>query len=166
MVYQKYRDTQWKSSLSECLTGISVVPFSEQIAAWACGRQTQRDTFNICSLKSPWTPSVAISALKTLKKSNSKKTALLWSELFHALENLPVYHGAKCSVEVQACSEFSSKGLEGIPGIANRQCWRPITAPPLLHGPGWAQGWQIGDSKCWVSHSLMGNPERCPGGLH
>lgn len=42
------------------------------------------------------------------------------SELFRASENLPVYHGAKCSVEVQVWSEFSSKGLEGIPGIAKQ----------------------------------------------
>lgn len=101
------------------LIGIAVVPFSEQIASWACGRQAQADTFNMCFWKSPWTRSVPISAFKTFKNQILEKLLLL-SELSRALKNLPVYHGAKCSVEVQVCSEFSSKRLEGIPGFAKQ----------------------------------------------
>lgn len=80
VLYQKYRDTQRKFSLSQFLIGIAVVPFSEQIAAWACGRQTQGDTFNVCLWKSPWTPSVAISAFKILKNQILEFT-VVWTFL-------------------------------------------------------------------------------------
>lgn len=71
---------------------------------------------------------------------------------------------------VSVCSGFSSKGLEGIPGIAKQAVLEASRCPAGPYtgctGLARAQGWQTGDSKHWVSHCWSGNPVRRLGGLH
>lgn len=169
-VYQKYWDTRLKSSLSAFDRNLyGDFLWTNCCMGWVGGKP-RGDTFNTCFWKSPPAPSIAINSFKTLKNQILENQLSLLSELFCAFENLPVYLGAKCSGRVWVCSGFSSKGLEGIPGIAKQAVLEANRCPagPYARctGLAGAQGWQIDDSKHWVSHCLTGNPVWCLGGLH
>lgn len=169
-VYQNYWDIRLKSSLSE----FDRNRYGDFLWPNCCmGRvagNPRGNTSNTCFWKPLQAPSTSIKSFKTLKYQILESQLSLLSELFCAFENLPVYLGAKCSGRVWVCLRFSSKGLEGIPGIAKQAVLEANRCPASPYarctGLAGAQGWQIGDSKHWVSHYLTGNPVRRLGGLH
>lgn len=111
-----------------------------------------RATLSKCVSESLLRPHLSLAIpFKTLKNQILENQPSLLSQLFRAFENLPVYLGAKCCGGMRVCSGFSSKGLEGIPGIAkqaaleaNRCCAGgqslPRWPPRTRHGTGRSPG--------------------------